>query len=116
MNSLFNWSHLQALLTNRLIALDKSPGAQPIGVGETLRHIITKAVCLLTRDDAGSACEINQLYAGLKCGIEGAIHAATDLFESRDYDYGMLVMDAKSAQSIEYLSYGTFIYYGLKPL
>ena len=96
-NSQVDWPHIQALLSNRLIALDKSPGIRPIGVGETLRRIIGKAVCLVTRDDAETVCEARQLCAGLKCGIEGAIHAATDLFESHDDSYGMLIMDARNA-------------------
>ena len=40
-------------------------------------------------------CEVSQLCADLKCGIEGAIHAANDLFDSNDY--GMLVVDACNA-------------------
>ena len=94
-NTLVTWESVQALLANRLIALDKSSGVRPIGVGETLRRIIGKAICLITREDVESACGTHQLCAGLKCGIEGAIHAADDLFDSNDY--GLLVIDAKNA-------------------
>ena len=104
-NSIVDSAQIQALMTNRLIALDKSPGIRPIGVGETLRRIIGKVVCLLTRDDAETVCGATQLCAGLKCGVEGAIHAASDLFESSDESHGMLVMDAKNAfNSINRLS------------
>jgi hypothetical protein len=96
-NSLVDWNLIQALLSNRLIALDKSPGVRPIGVGETLQRIIGKAICLVTRSDAGSICGSKQLCAGLKCGIEGAIHSVTDLFDSHDDDYGVLIVDAKNA-------------------
>ena len=35
---------LSAFISCRLIALDKRPGVRPIGVGETVRRIIAKAV------------------------------------------------------------------------
>ena len=94
-NSLVDWSHIQAFLANQLIALDMSPGIRPIGVGETLRRIISKTVCLLTQDNAECKLGSSQLCAGLKCGTEEAIHAANDLFQANYV--GMLVLDAKNA-------------------
>jgi hypothetical protein len=35
---------LEAFLANRLISLDKSPGVIPVGIGETHRLIIGKAI------------------------------------------------------------------------
>uniref|UniRef100_A0A1X7TNZ6 Reverse transcriptase domain-containing protein n=1 Tax=Amphimedon queenslandica TaxID=400682 RepID=A0A1X7TNZ6_AMPQE len=94
-NSVLDWSLLRALLASRLIALDKSPGVRPIGVGETLRRVIGKSICLVTRDDAESVCGSVQLCAGVRCGIEGAIHSVSDLFHSNDY--GSLTMDTSNA-------------------
>ena len=37
-------SGLSAFVSCRLITLDKCPGVRPIGVGETVWHIIAKAV------------------------------------------------------------------------
>ena len=96
-NTPVDWPHIRALLANRLIALDKSPGVRPIGIGESLRRLIGKVVCFLTRDDAEAACGVSQLCAGLKCGAEGAIHMASDLFEAGGDSHGMLVMDAENA-------------------
>lgn len=42
---------ISALTSCRLIALDKRPGDRPIGVGETLRRLISKAILRVTRDD-----------------------------------------------------------------
>ena len=39
------------LLASRLIALDKNPGVRPIGVGEIVRRLVTKAVLHVLRHD-----------------------------------------------------------------
>ena len=66
-----------------------------MGVRETLRWIIGKTICLVTQDDAESVCGSVHLCAGVRCGVEGAIHAVPDLFNSNDY--GVLTMDATNA-------------------
>ena len=96
-NSVVEWSQIQALMANRIIALDKSPSIRPIGVGESLRRVIGKVICLITRDDAQTTCGTSQLCAGIKCGMEGAIHTASELFETSDESHGMLVIDATNA-------------------
>ena len=50
-NTIVPWDQVRALVSNRLIALDKCPGLRPVGVGETLRRIVGKAVCMVTRVD-----------------------------------------------------------------
>ena len=80
-NSIAPWSDVQALMASRLIALDKYPGIQPIGIGECLRRILGKAICMVTRMDIEGAAGIKQLCAGVRAGIEGAVHAILELFE-----------------------------------
>ena len=94
-NSTVDWNLICALLANRLIALDKHPGIRPIGIGETLRRILSKVVCLITRTDAEEVCGSSQLCAGVPCSIEGAIHSARDMFNS--HDWGLLMVDARNA-------------------
>ena len=65
-------------------------------MGECLRRIIGKVICHITRGDAESICGTSQLCAGLKCGIEGAIHVANELFEFSDGPYGMMLIDANN--------------------
>ena len=75
-------------MSNRLFALDKFPGVRPVGIGETLRRIIGKIVCTVTRLDLAMQCGTDQLCAGIKCGIEGAVHAMCSLFSEHQSHSG----------------------------
>jgi len=88
------------LLHGHLIALDKCPGVRSIGIGETLHRVIGKAVCMATRLDATLACGSDQLCAGLRAGIKGAIHAMHELLEihqDQPTGWGVLLVDAANA-------------------
>ena len=63
-NTIVPWDQVRALVSNRLIALDKCPGVRPVGVGETLRRIVGKAVCVATRVDIEDLCGTDQLCGG----------------------------------------------------
>ena len=63
---------LSALMACRLIALDKCPGVRPIGICETARRIISKAVLFITKADLQDAAGPLQLCAGQIAGIEAA--------------------------------------------
>ena len=99
-NSIVPWDDIRALVASHLIALNKCPGVCPIGIGETLRRIIGKAVCLATHIDAALVCGSDQLCASVKVGIEGAIHAMNDLFsthQDQSSGWGVLLIDAANA-------------------
>ena len=99
-NTTTPWEDICALVASCLIALDKCPGVRPIGIGETLRRIVGKAICLATRIDVTAACGSDQLCAGLSSGIEGAIHAMNSLFmdhQCSPYGWGVLMVDAHNA-------------------
>ena len=68
------WAAYSAFMSGRLIALNKQPGVRPVGVGETWRRIFAKTVLKVTRSEATMACQDENMYAGLKAGIDGAIH------------------------------------------
>ena len=83
-----------------LIDLNKYPGVCHIGIGETLSKIIRKAVCLVTRIDAALMCGSDQMSAGLKIGIGGAIHAMNGLFstnQDQSSAWGVLLFDSANA-------------------
>jgi len=58
------------MLASRSIALDRCPGIWPIGVGETLHHVVGKTICLVTQSDVAVVCGKYKLCAGLQSGIE----------------------------------------------
>ena len=70
-NEIISWRKIKALFSCRHIALDKQPGVTPIGIGETLRRLLGKAIADLTGDDLAYAFGSEQLGGGVSCGIEG---------------------------------------------
>ncbi len=82
-NGVVEWPWIRAMMSSRLIALDKNPGVRPIGVGEVLRRLMGKVMVLCTGADVQDECGADQLCSGLRGGIEGAIHAVREVFESR---------------------------------
>ena len=71
-------------MAGRLVALDKNPGARPVGIGEAIRCLMAKLVHSITTTHAMGACGTNNLCGGLKAGIEGAIHATATPRERMD--------------------------------
>ena len=87
---------IKPLLNNRLIPLDKNPGVRPIGIGETLRRIIGKAVMTVLKKDIMLAAGVTQVCAGHPAGCEAAIHALRNIFQDMDTD-AVLLIDADNA-------------------
>ena len=89
-------SSIAPLLACRLIALDKHPGVRPIGIGDTARRIIAKAVLSIIKPDIQDATGCQQMCGGQICGIEAAVHAARQAFDSEKCEAALLV-DATNA-------------------
>jgi hypothetical protein len=75
------WASYRALRACRLVALDKEPGTRPIGIGESYSRLLAKCVLKVVGPDATVACGALNLCAGLKAGIEGAVHAMHEFWE-----------------------------------
>ena len=48
-NKIILWNQIRALMSGRLVALDKCPGVRPIGIGECLRRIMCKCMAEATK-------------------------------------------------------------------
>ena len=90
---------LSAFVACRLVALDKCPGVRPIGIGETARRLIGRAIARLLRDDIQTAAGPLQLCAGYQSGCEAAVHAMRQVFESPSTE-AVLLVDATNAFNV----------------
>ena len=91
--SFASYSNIEVLQS--CVVLYKCPGVHPIGVGEALRHILCKVVALVTRADLEDMCGVVCLCSGLRAGMEGAIHAASEPFDLHsDGSLGVSLVDA----------------------
>ena len=70
------WAAYRALMTRRLVALDKEPGTRPVGIGSIWLRCISKLLLEEAKQDGKEACGALQLCAGLEAGIEGGLRAA----------------------------------------
>ena len=90
-------AHLQAFVAGRLIPLEKGESdVRPIGIGEVLRRIISSATVTLLKPDLISVTAPLQTCAGLRGGIEAAIHAMRRMFEDEETE-AILLVDASNA-------------------
>jgi len=95
-NEVVEWNDIWAFLSRRGIALDKSPGVRPIGIGEVRQRIEAKVMVMITGIDLQEKYGADNLCVGTKAGIEGAIHAMATVMDA-DETEGMLLVDAKNA-------------------
>jgi hypothetical protein len=65
----------RAVNTVRTVALDKSPGVHPLGIGESWMRLWSDCSHTKTKVAATNACGNTQLCAGLRSGIEANLHA-----------------------------------------
>ena len=91
---------ISSLTACRLVALDKRPGVRPIGIGETLRHLISKAVLHVTRDDILKAVGCQQLCAGQEAATESAILAMRSIFEDEVAEAALMVDTSNAFNSL----------------
>ena len=75
------WTAYRALISGRLIALDKQLGIRPVNVGETWLRLMVKCLLRVTGKETKATCETAQLAVGVEAGIESVIHAMRVLWE-----------------------------------
>lgn len=100
-NNIVDWNLIRALMSCRLIALNKNPGVRPIGIGEVLRRLLGKAMVLTTGVDVEELCGADQLCSGLKGGIEEAIHSVSHIFDENSIKgHGVLITGLWNARHL----------------
>ena len=87
---------VSSFLACRLIALDKCPGVRPIGIGDTARRIVAKAVLSVVKPDIQHASGCLQMCGGQISGIEAAVHAIRSAFDNEGCE-AVLLADASNA-------------------
>ena len=93
------WAAYRALMSGRLIDLEKHPGIRPIRVGETWRRLMAKCLLRVEGPEAKVACDTTQLAGGVEAGIADTIHAMRVLWEEhiQEEDWIFLLIDARNA-------------------
>jgi hypothetical protein len=86
-----NPMYIHAYTACRLVPLDKKPGVRPVGIGETLRRIIGKAIMAITNSEIVKATAPIHVCAGLSGGAEAAIHALRRIFDDEETEAVMLI-------------------------
>ena len=95
-------SSISPLLACRLIPLNKNPGVRPIGVCETVRRIIAKAILSITRLDILEACGPLQLCVGHCAGVEAAIHTIRSSFNDESVQGVLLIVASNAFNSLNH--------------
>ena len=91
------YENIASLFSNRLVPLRKrDDGVRPVGVGETLRRIIGKAIINEIKPEIMESAGSLQLCAGQRAGCEAAAHAMGDIFQEENTD-AVLFIDASNA-------------------
>ena len=63
------WAAYQAMMSVRLIALEKQPGVRLLGVGETWRQLMAKCLLWVTEKETKAAYGTKQLAGGVEAKI-----------------------------------------------
>jgi len=87
---------LEGFIACRLLPLNKNPGCRPIGIGEILRRIVSKAAMSVFTEDVIESAGCVQICAGHKGGAEAAIHAVRRIYEDNEDD-AVVLIDASNA-------------------
>ena len=66
-------------MSTQMIALNRQPGVRLVGVKELWQHIFSKTVLKATGPESTMEYQDGHLCAGIKAGVDGAIHGVQDL-------------------------------------
>ena len=87
---------IRPFIACRLIPLSKNPGVRPIGICDTLRRIMGKAILSVIGPEIQAIAGCTQLCARQRSGCEAAVHAMEELMKDESVE-GILLVDARNA-------------------
>ena len=87
---------VETYVASRLVGFDKCPGVRPIGISETVRRIVGKAIMTVLNPYVAASTGPVQLCAGLQASCEAGVHALRALFANSDTE-AVLLVDASNA-------------------
>ena len=87
---------LSAFTACRLMALDKQPGVRPIGIGEVVRRIVSRAILGVIGEEIMEVAGTTQLCAGQEAGCEIGVHSMRAIFRDPSTE-AILFVDASNA-------------------
>ena len=88
-------SGISSLVACRLIALDKNPGARPIGACETIRRIISKAILNVVKNILTVAVAV-QFCASQDASCGAVVHSMHTVFNDPKME-ALLLVEATNA-------------------
>ena len=87
---------IRPFIACRLIPLSKNPGVRPIGICDTLRRIMGKAILSVLGPEIQAIAGCTQLCARQRSGCEAAVHVMEELMKDESVE-GILLVDARNA-------------------
>ena len=89
-------SSLELFVAGRLIPLYKRPRLRPVGVGEALQEMASKAVIMLWKDNVMHAAGTLQLSADEDIEVEAVVQAIHDVFPKEMVESVFFLIDAEN--------------------
>ena len=88
---------ISCLLSSRLVALDKGRNElRPVGIGESIRRLLGKAIMSATRDGLQQACGAVQACSGMSGACEAAARSLQEMWDETGTEV-ILLVDARNA-------------------
>ena len=81
-NNNSNWSDYYEFMSGHLMDLEKQPGVHLVGIRETRRLLFAKCVLNFMGPKSTNAFKDDHLCAGLKVGIDKALHGVQAIWDS----------------------------------
>ena len=80
-NGSLPWAVYCAIMSGRLITLDKKPGVHPVGIGEYRRRLFSKTVIKVTGPETTMPFQDDHMCARFQAGIDGVVDGVQAIWD-----------------------------------